>query len=67
MLTNAVLVLAIVTSQKTTIDYEFYEDIHHCQAVAAEVNQHSEQRDKSFASEGVHCVCLEIENQQEEI
>lgn len=67
MLTNAVLILAIVTSQKTTIDYEFYEDVKHCEALAEEIREHSSQRQKSFEGEGVHCVCLQIESPTEEI
>ncbi len=64
MLNNAILVTAFVLSQSTVMDYMKHNNMRECEAMI-EVIQ--EEYTKANRTEEVYCMCLEIENQGEDV
>lgn len=65
MLAKAVLIITIINSNSTKIDYAFYEDLYNCNAVAAEIMAHAGQR--ANKEEKISCVCAKIEEATEDV
>jgi len=59
MLKHAILILSIVSPGKTVIDYEFYNDAKHCDAVADEINNYEP---NTTGQPTVKSVCVVIED-----
>ena len=53
MLTDTLLVIAIVASQKTSIDYQKIDSMQECQAIVMDITEYNE--------EGVHAICVPLE------
>lgn len=66
MLAKFMLIITITTSQSTTVDYEFYDELYKCTAVADEIRAHVAQRENKN-KEQVDCACIQIEDIPEEI
>lgn len=65
MLAKAILIITIVNSNSTNVDYAFYQDLYNCRAAAEEIMAHVNQRkDKS---DKVTCTCAKIEEMLEDI
>jgi len=53
MLAETLLVITIVASHKTTIDYHKLDSLQTCEAMAMQIREYNE--------EGVHAICVPIE------
>ena len=53
MLTDALLVISIVASQKTSIDYQKIDSMQECQAIVMDITEYN--------YEGVHSICVPLE------
>ena len=60
------LIITITTSHSTTIDYEFYDELYRCRAVADEILAHAAQRENK-RKERIDCACVEVQEITEDV
>ena len=67
ILHHAILMLTIVSPSETVLDYEYYDNPMHCQAVANEIAIYNKDYNKQNAPYGVFCKCVQAPVETSEV
>lgn len=67
LLHQAILILTIISPNKTIMDYELYDDAQYCEAVAQEVVIYNKAFNDTNPPYGVHCQCIMLDTTSVEL